>query len=182
MPIQSQIHYLDSNSRALPLPGDWFNRLDWGLQDNNWGVGLPVATKNRENWPIKQPLLADPQWRPSPAQIGEAKQRFLELLRLRYSSRLFRLRSAQEVKRQLRFHNTGPEQVISPPPRVLCAISTPCNALPYFCNRDDTRHWNHTHSHVPAGSPTPLAVSCSFPACHFMLAKAFKPAFTIHTP
>ena len=22
--------------------GDWFNRLDWTLQTNNWGAGLPI--------------------------------------------------------------------------------------------------------------------------------------------
>ena len=40
--------------------GDWFNRLDYSGQTNNFGVGLPVATKNRESWPLKQPLLAQP--------------------------------------------------------------------------------------------------------------------------
>ena len=64
--------------------GDWFNRLDWSLQDNNWGVGLPVGTKNRQNWPLKQPLLADPQWKPSPDHIVTAKQRFLEMLKVRH--------------------------------------------------------------------------------------------------
>ena len=40
--------------------GDWFNRLDFTYQENNWGVGLPVAEKNQDNWPIMQPLLANP--------------------------------------------------------------------------------------------------------------------------
>ena len=91
--------------------GDWFNRLDWTLQSNNFGVGLPVATKNRENWHLKQPLLADHGLKPTPEQIRGAKQRFLELLRLRYATPLLRLRNADDIMRQLSFHNTGPDQV-----------------------------------------------------------------------
>jgi pullulanase len=30
--------------------GDWFNKLDFTYASNNWGVGLPVAGKNQENW------------------------------------------------------------------------------------------------------------------------------------
>ena len=40
-----------------------------------------------------------------------AKAYFLELLQMRYSSPLFRLPQAAHVKQQLRFHNTGPQQV-----------------------------------------------------------------------
>jgi hypothetical protein len=40
-----------------------------------------------------------------------SKRHFLELLRLRYSSPLFRLPTAAHIKEQLRFHNTGPQQV-----------------------------------------------------------------------
>lgn len=99
---------------CLDSIGDWFNRLDWTLESNNFGVGLPVATKNRENWPSKQPLLADASLRPSPRQIQAASQQFLEMLQIRYSSPLFRLRSADEIQKQLRFLNTGPDQVTFP--------------------------------------------------------------------
>ena len=40
--------------------GDWFNRLDFTYQANNYGVGLPVAGKNQDNWVIMQPRLANP--------------------------------------------------------------------------------------------------------------------------
>ena len=53
--------------------GDWFNRLDWSLQSNNFGVGLPPATKNKASWGLHRPLLADPGLRPSPALIAHAK-------------------------------------------------------------------------------------------------------------
>jgi hypothetical protein len=48
--------------------------------------------------------------RPAEAHIRRAVAHFKEMLRIRRSSRLFRLRSAQEVDRHLRFHNTGPHQ------------------------------------------------------------------------
>ena len=39
-------------------PGDWFNRLDWSMATNNFPVGLPVASKNADQWPEKRPFLA----------------------------------------------------------------------------------------------------------------------------
>ncbi|MDQ2841634.1 MAG: pullulanase-type alpha-1,6-glucosidase, partial [Acidobacteriota bacterium] len=34
---------------------DWFNKLDFTYQSNNWGIGLPIASKNLGNWPFMQP-------------------------------------------------------------------------------------------------------------------------------
>jgi hypothetical protein len=39
--------------------GDWFNRVDWTLQDNFFGGGLPPRRENEGLWPAMQPLLAD---------------------------------------------------------------------------------------------------------------------------
>ncbi len=39
------------------------------------------------------------------------REQFLVLLRLRYSSPLFRLPSAEAIRSQLHFHNMGPNQV-----------------------------------------------------------------------
>ena len=39
-----------------------------------------------------------------------SKAHFLELLRVRYSSPLFRLPQASHIKQQVSFHNTGPMQ------------------------------------------------------------------------
>ena len=49
--------------------GDWFNRLDFSYQSNNFGVGLPPAAKNEATWPIKRPLLADHALKPSADHI-----------------------------------------------------------------------------------------------------------------
>jgi pullulanase/glycogen debranching enzyme len=97
--------------------GDWFNRLDWTGQDNFFGTGLPPARDNAASWPLMRPRLADARLKPSPADIEWTRAAFLDLIRIRSSSTLFRLRSAADVSERLRFLNTGPEQV----PEVIAA-------------------------------------------------------------
>lgn len=92
--------------------GDWFNKLDFTYQDNNYGAGLPPAKKNKSNWPIIKPLLARPELKPEPDDILCTVRHFQEMLRIRKSSPLFRLRTAAEVQERLRFHNTGPDQAL----------------------------------------------------------------------
>jgi len=91
--------------------GDWFNKLDFTYQENNWGVGLPVAGKNQDNWYLMQPLLADPALVPSPADIAATAVHTQEMLAIRDSSHLFRLTTAAEVEDRVGFHNTGPDQL-----------------------------------------------------------------------
>jgi len=91
--------------------GDWFNAIDWTLETTNWGNGLPNAGKNQDNWPIMQPRLADSALAPASNDVFHSAEQFNELLRIRSSSRLFRLQSADEVKARVGFHNTGPSQV-----------------------------------------------------------------------
>ncbi|MEN9933837.1 MAG: hypothetical protein RLZZ387_416 [Chloroflexota bacterium] len=89
--------------------GDWFNRLDWSYQSNNWGVGLP-PNESRPEWGVMQPLLADPDLKPAPSDIVDAATHFREMLRIRQSSPLFRLTTAQQIKERVRFLNNGPAQ------------------------------------------------------------------------
>ncbi len=99
---------LDRNSYDS---GDWFNRLDWTLQDNGFGAGLPPERDNKAHWPVMQPLLAaSDAIKPTHAEIAWTRNAFLDLLRIRASSSLFRLRAADEVMKRLAFHNTGPSQ------------------------------------------------------------------------
>jgi len=91
--------------------GDWFNRLDFTYQWNNWGAGLPVASKNLANWPLMQPLLADPTIVVGTAEIVTAAAHFREMMQIRKSSRLFRLPDEPEVSTRLEFLNTGPDSV-----------------------------------------------------------------------
>jgi hypothetical protein len=53
----------------------------------------------------------DPGIKPTPREIAFTRDAFRDLLRIRASSTLFRLRSAADIQQRLRFHNTGPEQV-----------------------------------------------------------------------
>jgi pullulanase-type alpha-1,6-glucosidase len=99
---------LDRNSYNS---GDWFNKLDFTFHDNNWGVGLPPAGDNQANWPVMAPLLANPALAPSLLDIQAAASHFEEVLEIRKSSILFRLRTAEQIQDRLRFHNTGPAQV-----------------------------------------------------------------------
>jgi pullulanase len=57
------------------------------------------------------PLLANPALKPAPADIQKAVLHFREVLRIRKSSKLFRLGTAQEIRERLVFHNTGPNQI-----------------------------------------------------------------------
>jgi pullulanase-type alpha-1,6-glucosidase len=93
--------------------GDWFNRLDWSASDSVWGSGLPPQKPNDTLWPALKPLLADPAIKPTAAEIRFTRDAFLDLLRIRAGSALFRLRTAEEVVRRLTFFNTGPDQIAS---------------------------------------------------------------------
>jgi pullulanase len=91
--------------------GDWFNRLDFSYETNNWGAGLPPAGENQANWEIMAPLLADPALMPSRDDILFAVNHFQEMLRIRKSSALFRLSAGDQVEERVRFYNTGPDQI-----------------------------------------------------------------------
>lgn len=97
--------------------GDWFNRLDWTYQDNFFGTGLPPADDNAKDWPLFKPLLANAALKPAPADIAFARDAFRDLLQIRASSTLLRLRTTEDINARLRFFNIGPEQV----PTVLAA-------------------------------------------------------------
>ncbi|WP_233263109.1 alpha-1,6-glucosidase domain-containing protein [Cognatiluteimonas profundi] len=98
---------LDGNSFDS---GDWFNRIDWTGTDNGFGAGLPPAADNAKNWPLQRPVLADAAIKPSPRDIAWMRDAFRDLLRIRASSTLFRMRSADDIAQRLAFRNVGPEQ------------------------------------------------------------------------
>ncbi|MGJ9584352.1 pullulanase-type alpha-1,6-glucosidase [Actinotignum sp. GS-2025b] len=87
--------------------GDHFNRLDFSGQSNNFGVGLPPASRNEASWPVIRPLLARPELRPSPEQITRASAIARDLLRLRHSSPLITLGSAELIRAKVSFPNGG---------------------------------------------------------------------------
>ncbi len=91
--------------------GDWFNKIDWSGKTANWGIGLPIASQNEGQWPIMTPLLSNAAYTPLPANIAYSDAAFNELLRIRYSSLLFRLPDEPTIQQDLTFLNTGQSQI-----------------------------------------------------------------------
>lgn len=90
--------------------GDWFNRVDWSYTTNNWRVGLPSREKDVANWPLIRERFSGFREAPSAAQIQSANAHFREMLRVRKSSRLFRLGTGDEARRRVDFLSIGPDQ------------------------------------------------------------------------
>jgi len=91
--------------------GDWFNKLDYSYASNNFGVGLPMAGSNQDNWWLMSPILTNPLIKPDTRAIVAAKGAFEDFLAIRSDTTLFRLRTAQDVIDRLKFYNVGPDQV-----------------------------------------------------------------------
>ena len=89
--------------------GDWFNKLDWTYQSNNWGVGLPPETNGQ--WDIYKPLLANSDLAPAKAETKFSSDVFREFLQIRKSSKLFRLETAKQIQAALSFYNNGPDRI-----------------------------------------------------------------------
>ena len=90
--------------------GDWFNGIDWSGRTANWGIGLPIASQNGNQWSFMQPLLSNPAYTPQPVDIAATSAAFQELMRIRYSSGLFHMGNLAEVQSNLTFLNTGVNQ------------------------------------------------------------------------
>lgn len=95
---------LDRNSYDS---GDWFNTLDWTGADNGFGHGLPLKGDNQAKWPYQKPLLANPALKPDAAQVASATAAAQDLLRLRFSTPLFRLGSADQITAKVSFPASG---------------------------------------------------------------------------
>lgn len=87
--------------------GDHFNAIDWTGQDNGWGRGLPPAGRNFESWIVQADLLARDELRPTPYDIASARAQALDLLRLRRSTPLFSLGSAELIQERVSFPASG---------------------------------------------------------------------------
>jgi pullulanase-type alpha-1,6-glucosidase len=95
---------LDRNSYDS---SDWFNTLDWTGVDNGFGHGLPLKGDNGAKWSFMQPLLANPALKPGANQVQAASAQAQDLLRLRFSSPLFRLGSADAINAKVSFPASG---------------------------------------------------------------------------
>ncbi|WP_139683753.1 pullulanase-type alpha-1,6-glucosidase [Vibrio tasmaniensis] len=91
--------------------GDWYNRVMFDGTGNNWNVGLPREDKDGANWELIKTIIADSTAKPAKEDIDLTKQQFLELLKIRSSSELFRLDTAEEVMKRVDFRNVGKDQI-----------------------------------------------------------------------
>jgi pullulanase/glycogen debranching enzyme len=123
--------------------GDWFNRLDWSYRDNYFGTGLPPADDNGKDYALLKPLLANAAFKPAPSDIAFARDAFRDLLAVRASSALFRLPTAAEIRRRLRFFNTGSTQQATVVAAHLDGEGYPgagFKGISYFINVDKVGH------------------------------------------
>ncbi|MFC5281620.1 pullulanase-type alpha-1,6-glucosidase [Arcanobacterium canis] len=102
---------LDRNSYNS---GDHFNKIDWSLETNNFGIGLPPEWDNNpkdkpeeQQWTKMAALLRNTNLTPKKADMESASRQALDLLRLRKSSPLFTLGSAALIKDRVTFPDAG---------------------------------------------------------------------------
>ncbi|MGA8978646.1 MAG: alpha-1,6-glucosidase domain-containing protein, partial [Pedococcus sp.] len=75
--------------------------------DNGFGHGLPLKGDNEAKWPYMVPLLADPALKPSASEVQSASAQAQELLRLRFSTPLFRLGDADAIRAKVSYPASG---------------------------------------------------------------------------
>ncbi|MFQ2125894.1 pullulanase-type alpha-1,6-glucosidase [Aeromonas jandaei] len=90
--------------------GDWYNKVDYTLADNNFDKGLPRKDKDGDNYPLIEQVLTL-NGKPNGTDMETMVGFYQELAELRKSSRLLRLGSGAEVIKRVDFRNTGPAQV-----------------------------------------------------------------------
>jgi pullulanase len=90
--------------------GDWYNKVDYTKQDNNYDVGLPRKDKDGDNYPLIK-AVKNVVGKPGAAEIAQMESFYKELASLRKSSPLFTLGTGAEVMKRVDFRNVGPEQI-----------------------------------------------------------------------
>jgi len=66
--------------------GDLFNRLDYSLESENWGIGLPIEEKNKGEWKWWKEILNRPNLRSSKEDREFALSSTLKLMKIRSNS------------------------------------------------------------------------------------------------
>jgi pullulanase len=85
--------------------GDWYNAIDWTLGTNGFGRGLPVEVTNLSQ---ATTLLGMESLVPTAADMQKTSGMWQDLLKVRYSSKLFRLGTGAAVKSRVKFLTAGP--------------------------------------------------------------------------
>jgi len=90
--------------------GDWYNGLDFQYEKNNFAIGMPPEWGNEARYGIIEPYLRDTSIAPTRTEILKSVEHLKEFIRIRKSSKLFRLTTETDIKNRLKFYNTGPSQ------------------------------------------------------------------------
>ncbi|WP_171022315.1 alpha-1,6-glucosidase domain-containing protein [Thalassotalea litorea] len=96
--------------------GDWYNKVDYSFDSNNYRVGRPLEYSEGDgddqidNIDELVHLLSEDNAKPYFNEILFASDVFKEFLSIRKSSKLFRLTTAQDVIDRVGFHNIGKSQ------------------------------------------------------------------------
>lgn len=89
--------------------GDWYNLVDFTMQDNNWNKGLPIDKGGRTDETLVN-LASNSDSKPYYSEMSQASNVFNEFLNIRQNSALFRLTSAEDIIARVGFHNIGKNQ------------------------------------------------------------------------
>ncbi|MCC8422028.1 pullulanase-type alpha-1,6-glucosidase [Photorhabdus thracensis] len=91
--------------------GDWFNRVSYTYQDNNYDVGMPGLRNDGGNYALIERVknVVD---KPGQTELLQMTAFYQELLRLRQFSPLMTLGDGASVKQRVDFRNVGPNQQI----------------------------------------------------------------------
>ncbi|MEC6907769.1 pullulanase-type alpha-1,6-glucosidase [Photobacterium piscicola] len=92
--------------------GDWYNNVDFTLQDNNWNKGLPRKDKDGDNYTIIEQIIdgSGANAKPNNQEIQQMLDYYLDLANLRQRYPLITLGTGTEVIKRVAFHNTGTMQ------------------------------------------------------------------------
>jgi pullulanase len=90
--------------------GDWYNAIDYTLETTRWGKGLPPQWRNEDSWDALRTIMQNENVNITSDHMRFTRDVFLDQMRVRYSSPLIRLQSAEEIHKRVAFHNTGPDQ------------------------------------------------------------------------
>jgi len=89
--------------------GDWYNRVDFEMETNNWSIGLPLdAGQQSEDDLIS--LSANPYINVTGDDIAFASTIFNEFLSIRSANPLLRLTTSDDIINRIGFHNIGKNQ------------------------------------------------------------------------
>lgn len=84
--------------------GDWFNVMDWTYETNGFGRGIPMEVSNLSQ---ATNLLGRSSLVPTGADMQKASQMWQDFLKVRYSSKLFRLGTGDAVSKRVKFLTAG---------------------------------------------------------------------------